>query len=74
MKNITMNLVLALALTGLASAQSFRVGDVVDVNFTEPISSNSGGMGEADWYLFDYNGALNGGEYRIIWLNFFAAW
>ena len=74
MKKITMNIVLALTLTGFASSQSFQVGDVVDVNFTEPICSNSGGMGEAEWYLFDYNGALNGGEYRIIWLNFFAAW
>ena len=59
MKNITMNIVLALALTGLASAQPFQVGDVVDVNFTEPICSNSGGIGEDEWYLFDYNGALN---------------
>ena len=74
MKKYIMNIVLALALTGLASSQSFQVGDVVDVNFTEPICSNGGGIGNDDWFLYDYNGALNGGEYRVIWLNFFAAW
>ena len=74
MKKIIMNIILALTLVCVVSAQQFQVGDVVNVNFSEPICSNSGGMGDADWYLFDYDGALNGGEYRVVWLIFFAAW
>ena len=74
MKKIIMNIILALTLVGVVSAQQFQVGDVVNVNFSEPICSNSGEMGDVDWYLFDYDGALNGGEYRVVWLIFFAAW
>ena len=73
MKRIIMNIVLAFTLIVVVSAQQFQVGDVVDVNFTEPICSN-GGLGNNTWYLYESDGALNGGEYHVIWLIFFASW
>ena len=74
MKKIIVNFVSTLTLIGVISAQQFQVGDVVNVNFSEPIRANSTGIGNDTWYLYDYDGALNGGEYNVIWLIFFAAW
>ena len=62
-------LLIPLLLAGLLSAQPYAVGDTV-VEFTTNICANDSGS----FTLNDYNGALNGGNYHVIWLNFFASW
>ena len=73
MKRAIVNLIAGLTFASALFAQQFQVGDVVNINFTEPICSN-GGLGNNTWYLYESDGALNGGEYHVIWLIFFASW
>ena len=73
MKKAIVNLIAGLTFSSALFAQQFQVGDVVNINFTEPICSN-GGLGNNTWYLYESDGALNGGEYHVIWLIFFASW
>ena len=74
MKRMIMNFIIGLTFVSTLFAQQFQVGDVVNVNLNEPICSNSGGMGDDTWYLFDSDGESNGGDYNVIWLIFFASW
>lgn len=63
------HLLIPLLLAGLLSAQPYAVGDVV-LDFTTDICANDSGS----FTLNDYDGAQNGGDYHVIWLNFFASW
>ena len=62
-------LLIPLMLAGLLLAQPYVVGDTV-ANFTTNICAND--LGE--FMLNDFDGAQNGGDYHVIWLNFFASW
>ena len=58
------------ALGGVLAAQPpYAVGDMV-ADFTSSICANESGT----FRLYDHYGAENGGDNRVIWLNFFASW
>lgn len=58
-----------LFLANFLTAQTYSVGDTVK-DFSKSICSN----GEGDLAFYSYNAAANGGEHRIIWINFFTSW
>jgi len=48
-----------------------QVGEI-SPNFSAPICANSD---ETTFNLYDYaNGNVNGGEYKVVWLNLFTSW
>ena len=53
----------------ILSAQTYQVGDIVS-DFTAPVCVN----GDSDFQLYHYYGDVNGGDYRVIWINVFATW
>ena len=57
------------ALTAIISAQPYNIGDVIS-DFSSPICAN----GSGNLNLYDYFGDQNGGEYHVIWINFFTSW
>ncbi|MEE9166407.1 MAG: hypothetical protein V3U24_02960 [Candidatus Neomarinimicrobiota bacterium] len=58
-----------LLIMGVLDAQLYMVGDSV-ANFTAAYCANENG----DFSLSDLDGDVNGGEYSVIWLVFFASW
>lgn len=50
-------------------AQTYNVGDVMP-DFSDDICAN----GTGQWTLYDYYGAQNGGDNKVIWINCFATW
>lgn len=70
MKHLKLSLLLILLVSGAHSAaQQYSVGDSVH-NFTVPICENGSGT----WELRDYNGAVNGGDYHVIYIDLFTSW
>ena len=54
---------------GTLSAQ-LQVGET-SPDWTAPICIN----GEGDWNLYEQaNGAVNGGNYKVTWLNLYTSW
>ena len=72
-----MKKILLISLFVSASFAVYNVGQSVstsDQNVTlEGCASNSDYYGES-FKLADWNGALNGGEYKVIWLEMSASW
>lgn len=47
-----------------------EIGEI-SPDFSAPICANS----EEDLFtLYQLNGALNGGDYKVVWLNLFTSW
>ena len=70
MKVIKTILLTGIILTGaLLFGQQYSVGDSV-ANFTVPVCANGSGT----WALNDYNGALNGDEYHVIFVDIYKSW
>ena len=67
MKKILISLLVIIAPS--LFAQQVTVGDTVP-NFSLRICSNGSGY----WSLDNYNGAKNGGDYNVIFLDIFATW
>ncbi|MFQ6674011.1 MAG: hypothetical protein ACE5GH_04405 [Fidelibacterota bacterium] len=66
---LTAQVLTLVSAAGFLSAQGYAVGDTVE-DFQSPICAN----GEGDFHLYDYNGDVNGGDYSVIWVTFFASW
>jgi hypothetical protein len=66
----TYRITLLFLTVGLLSAQTFQVGTLVSGDFTAPVCGNGNGL----FRLSDYDGERNGGDYNVIWINFFASW
>ena len=63
-------LILIITLMSIVHALPLQVGDI-SPNFTTPICSN--GEGDFDLYA-ECNGSVNGGLYKVTWINLFATW
>lgn len=50
-------------------AQRYEVGEPVK-DFTSYYCANDSG----EFRLWHHNGAVNGGDYRVVWLSFFNVW
>ncbi len=68
MRNLK-SLAISTILFGSIVGQTYTVGDVIP-DFTDDICAN----GTGNWTLYDYYGALNGGDHKVIWINCFATW
>ena len=69
MKKTIKSISIIISLTAMISAQAYSIGDVIN-NFSSPICEN----GSGNMNLYDYFGDQNGGEYHVIWINFFTSW
>ena len=69
MAHQSLSILLPLMFLGILSAQTYGVGDTIP-DFTAPICAN----GEGTFSLYDYNGAVNGGDYSVVWITFLASW
>jgi len=63
-------IIFILIASGNIFSQVLNVGDTVP-NFTIPACSNSS---DSTWTLYDYNGAMNGGNPSVILLTLFTSW
>ena len=63
-------IIFLLIASGNIFSQVLNVGDTVP-NFTIPTCSNSS---DSTWALYDYNGAMNGGNHSVILVTVFASW
>lgn len=68
--NIYTLIILSFTSFNFLSAQ-LQIGDT-SPNFTAPVCANSD-EGTFDLYQ-NANGNVNGGEYKVVWLNLFTSW
>ena len=57
---------------------AYNVGDLIsesDQNITKTTCYAGNGYGSGDpWKLSDWNGAMNGGDYNVIFIQMHASW